>query len=176
MATPGLHAKLWNMYGATEAGCTYFVCEKGDEARLRDYPEGVPAGVPQSYVDVYVMRLVDDTADQLVPVATGEVGEICFGGGGQAGFLACGYWRRPDLTRAVFLNTKSYGRIYRTGDAGQWRNGEVVVCGRLDRQVKVHGVRIQPESIEAVLKRFKDSSGELPVKACLVVPTQHEPI
>ncbi len=179
LAAPGLHAKLWNMYGATEAGCTYFVCAKGDEARLRDYPEGVPAGVPQSYVDVYIMRLVDDNAaglaDPLVPVATGQIGEICFGGAGPAGFLARGYWRRPELTSKVFLNTKSYGRIYRTGDAGQWRSGEVVVCGRLDRQVKVHGVRIQPESIEAVLKRFKDSKGELPIKACLVVPTQHEP-
>lgn len=177
MATPGLHAKLWNMYGATEAGCTYFVCEKGDEARLLEHPEGVPAGVPQCYVDVFIMEesAGGDGTDPLSPVATGQVGEICFGGGGPAGFLARGYWRRQDLTDKVFIETKSYGRIYRTGDAGQWRNGEVVVCGRLDRQVKVHGVRTQPESIEAVLKRYS-IGGEMPIKACLVVPTQHEPI
>lgn len=177
LATPGLHAKLWNMYGATEAGCTYFACQKGDEARLRDYPDGVPAGVPQSYVDVFIMEETTggDLEDPLSPVKTGQVGEICFGGGGPAGFLAQGYWRRQDLTDQVFIDTRSYGRIYRTGDAGQWRNGEVIVCGRLDRQVKVHGVRTQPESIEAVLKRYV-VGGDMPIKACLVVPTQHQPV
>jgi acyl-coenzyme A synthetase/AMP-(fatty) acid ligase len=58
--TPGLNARLWNMYGATEAGCTYFVCKKGEEHRLAAYPEGVPAGVPQSYVDAYIMATADD--------------------------------------------------------------------------------------------------------------------
>ena len=67
MATPGLHAKLWNMYGATEAGCTYFACQKGEEHRLREYQEGVPAGVPQSYVDVFIMQSVDDANDPLAP-------------------------------------------------------------------------------------------------------------
>ena len=49
----------------------------------------------------------------------------------------------------------SYRRLYRTGDAGVWRDGVMMVAGRLDRQIKVRGVRIQPEEIEARLKRFR---------------------
>ena len=63
---------------------------KGDEARLRDYPDGVPAGVPQSYVDVFIMEeaIGGDVEDPLSPVKTGQVGEICFGGGDRLGFGA----------------------------------------------------------------------------------------
>lgn len=32
--------------------------------------------------------------------------------------LLAGYWRRDELTAEKFLDTLSYGRIYRTGDAG----------------------------------------------------------
>ena len=171
-AAPGLNARLWNMYGATEAGCTYFSCAKGEERKLAEFREGVPAGLPQSHVDVFIMRHDADgpAADALQPVPTGETGEICFGGGGDAGFLARGYWRQPLMTDEKFVRTR-YGRLYRTGDAGRWCGGQVVVEGRLDRQVKIRGVRIQPESIEAVVKRYADESGAMPVKACLVVPS-----
>lgn len=78
-------------YGATEAGCTYFSVSSKNHGTLRSYPgEGVPAGVPQAYVDVWVMASArEDLEDPLQPVATGIVGEICFGGGGE-GFLARG--------------------------------------------------------------------------------------
>lgn len=174
--TPGLHAKLWNMYGATEAGCTFFVCCKGDEEALRAYPTGVPAGIPQAYVDVWIMEeSSDDLLNPLKPVPTGKVGEICFGGGGQ-GFLARGYWKRDGLTAEKFVETGNHGLLYRTGDAGYWEGGVVLVSGRLDRQVKVRGVRIQPEGIEACLKRYIDSKGDMQLKAVLVVPSGTEPI
>ena len=178
----GLNATLWNMYGATEAGCTYFAASSGEADRLLGHPEGVPAGVPQCYVDVWIMRSSGDTGsrgdggvvdtdrppgggmvacgggggdhrpadpekDGLTPVPTGEFGEICFGGGGE-GFMARGYWNQPAMTAEKFVQTARYGRVYRTGDAGKWQDGQVVVKGRLDRQVKVRGVRIQPEEIE----------------------------
>ena len=184
----GVHATLWNMYGATEAGCAYFCVSSGQAGRLRAYPEGVPAGVPQAYVDVFVMAESDGKAEgnagcngteasdePLCPVPTGEVGEICFGGGGQ-GFLARGYWRRDDLTAEKFVHTRSYGRLYRTGDVGRWHDGQLLVAGRLDRQVKVRGVRIQPEEIEARLKRYMDRDGGMPIKACLTAPSTHEPV
>ena len=180
LAAPGLNARLWNMYGATEAGCTYFACQKEEDNSqwLAQHPIGVPAGVPQPYIDVYVMRHSSGAAssessgaliDELHPVPAGETGEICFGGGDDAGFLARGYWKKPELTGEKFLHTRSYGRLYRTGDVGRLRDGQIVVEGRLDRQVKIHGVRIQPESIEAVLKRYQTSSdATMPIKACFV--------
>lgn len=48
-----------------------------------------------------------------------------------------------------------FGRIYRTGDLGRLRNGTLEVLGRLDRQLKINGVRIEPGEIEAVLQRFR---------------------
>ena len=135
----GLEASLWNMYGATEAGCTYFVVSGTSDAdELRAYPEGVPAGVPQAYVDAFVMLATgdDDGDDPLQPLPSGEIGEICFGDGG-AGFMAVGYWRNAALTAKQFVLTKSFGRLYRTGDAGKFEGGQLHVSGRLDRQVKV---------------------------------------
>jgi len=142
----GLRAKLWNMYGATEAGCTYFVVGPGEEDSLHSFPEGVPAGVPQAYVDAHVMS---DFDGMLKPVATGETGEICFGGGGK-GFMAVGYWRRDDLTAEKFVDTEEFGRLYRTGDAGRWQNGVLVVAGRLDRQIKVSEVLSSPSCTKVI--------------------------
>ena len=76
----------------------------------------------------------DPDTGGLTPVPTGEMGEICFGGGGR-GFMAVGYWNQSAMTAEKFIDTQRYGRIYRTGDAGRWQDGQVVVKGRLDRQV-----------------------------------------
>mgnify|MGYP002630715235 CR=1 FL=1 len=173
LSAPGVGARLWNMYGATEAGCTYFVLGPGEKERLAAFPEGVPAGLPQSYVDVWVMKASEEGL--LSPVQCGEVGEICFGGGGE-GFLARCYWHNEELTAEKFVETREFGRLYRTGDAGSWQDGQLLVRGRLDRQVKVHGVRIQPEAIEACLKRFLGGDGTAPVVGCLVVPCTQEPV
>ncbi|CAE7884834.1 srfAB, partial [Symbiodinium necroappetens] len=73
----------------------------------------------------------------------GEAGEICFGG-----VLAARYWQRLELTAAKFVPTEDFGRIYRTGDLGRFREGALEVVGRLDRQLKVNGVRVEPGEIE----------------------------
>ena len=73
-----------------------------------------------------------------------EDGEIC----ARSNHVLKGYWNQPELTSRQFLQTERYGRIYRTGDAGFWQGSELVVNGRLDRQVKVRGIRIQPEEIK----------------------------
>jgi acyl-CoA synthetase (AMP-forming)/AMP-acid ligase II len=189
-----------------QAGCTYCALRAGDDAdgaRLATFAEGVPAGVPQAYVDVWVMRV--GGGGELEPAPAGTPGEVCFGGGGE-GFMAVGYWRNQPLTDEKFVHS-GRGRLYRTGDAGEWRGGQLCVLGRLDRQVKVRGVRIQPEEVEARrtachtipcdptashaiashgvhtrvrcqarLKRFAAADGSQPVAACLVVPSAREPV
>jgi aryl carrier-like protein len=55
--------------------------------------------------------------------------------------------------------------IYRTGDLGRWRpDGMLEVLGRIDDEIKINGVRIQPAEVERVL------SGHPLVYACTVIP------
>jgi hypothetical protein len=68
--------------------------------------------------------------------------------------LAIGYWNRGDLTAQQFVTDRTGLRWYRTGDRGRWcEDGQLEHLGRLDRQLKLRGFRIEPAEIEAVLRR-----------------------
>ncbi|GAA1971994.1 condensation domain-containing protein [Catenulispora subtropica] len=103
-----------------------------------------PIGRPIGGVRAYVL----DAAGRLVP--RGAAGELCLAGAG----LADGYLGRPDLTAERFeADPYGGGLMYRTGDRARWRRDEPVLefLGRLDRQLKVRGVRIEPGEVEAVV-------------------------
>jgi acyl carrier protein len=84
-------------------------------------------------------------------VPVGVAGEIYSGGAG----LAAAYFRAQELTADRFVTREIAGRstrVYRTGDLGYWRpDGTAVYLGRVDRQVKVHGYRIELDEVEARL-------------------------
>ncbi|HZF07491.1 MAG TPA: condensation domain-containing protein, partial [Thermoanaerobaculia bacterium] len=86
----------------------------------------------------------------------GAAGELCLAGAG----LARGYWGRPDLTAERFVPDGVGGvvcpgsRIYRTGDlARSLPDGRLALLGRIDRQVKVRGFRVELEEVERALDR-----------------------
>ncbi|CAE8611260.1 unnamed protein product [Polarella glacialis] len=137
-------ARLHNGYNPTEsAACTWYrVPATGLDLQL--YPTNVPAGIPQPGVSVYIMAA--DKPSELLQLGEGEEGEILLGG-----LLSEGYWRRPELTADKFVQSKLFGRLYHTGDKGKWVDGQLLTLGRIDRQVKIRGVRVEPEEVEAVL-------------------------
>jgi amino acid adenylation domain-containing protein len=138
-----LGADLQNLYGPTEAAidATSWPCRAGIGE------SSVPIGRPITNLRVYLT----DARMRLVPA--GVPGELCIGGVG----LARGYLGRPDATAERFVPDPfgglPGGRLYRTGDLARHRpGGELEYLGRIDRQLKIRGVRIEPQEIEMRLR------------------------
>ncbi len=73
-------------------------------------------------------------------------------------FLSGGYWRDDEGTRAAFETIKVDGlftlRCYSTGDWGVRRHGRLYCSGRIDRQIKIHGERIELGEIDFRLRQL----------------------
>src|SRR5690606_31199170 len=138
---PGL--EIWNTYGPTE--CAIDVTAHPVDPAQEQGP--IPIGRPISGMRVMVL----DASGELAPL--GVPGELYVGGPG----VARGYLGRPALSAERFV-PDPYGaggrRLYRTGDLVRWgEDGSLRYLGRLDDQIKINGVRIEPAEIEAVLER-----------------------
>lgn len=94
--------------------------------------------------------------DQLHVQPEGFPGDIWIGGRG----VSPGYLNRPDLNADVFRTSPHGGEpMYRTGDRGVWRDGELHYLGRTDNQVKIRGVRIELEEIERAIAQHPSITG-----------------
>ncbi|MEU1513048.1 amino acid adenylation domain-containing protein [Streptomyces sp. NPDC005811] len=142
----GPQVALWNTYGPTE--CSIDVTAQPVDPGQSSGP--VPIGRPLTGMRVLVLGPAGE------PVPLGTPGELYAGGPG----VARGYLGRPDLTAERFVPDPygpAGGRLYRTGDLVRWRSDRTLeYLGRLDHQVKVNGVRIEPAEIEAALTAHPD--------------------
>jgi amino acid adenylation domain-containing protein len=146
-----LPAELHNLYGPTEAAVdvTAWACERQGARRF------VPIGRPIFNTTIHIL---DET---LAPVPIGVPGELCIGGVQ----VARGYLGQPELTAERFVpdpfRDVPGARLYRTGDlARHGPDGVIEFLGRLDDQVKIAGVRIEPGEIEAILLAEQESVRE----------------
>ena len=133
--------RFHNWYGPTETT----VCVTGAELAGR-WERPLPIGKPLPECTAYVL------SDDLEPCPPGAPGELCIGGPQ----LARGYLNRPAETAERFIPDPFSGvpgaRLYRTGDRVAWpEDGDLAFLGRLDRQVKISGQRVEIGEIEAVL-------------------------
>jgi hypothetical protein len=138
-------ARILNMYGPTE---TTIWSTTHELDRERDIKGGtISIGRPIANTTLQIM----DRRGQPVPI--GVPGELWIGGDG----VAVGYLGQPELTAERFVEYADRGRFYRTGDRVRWRaDGTVDFLGRMDRQVKILGHRVEPDEIESVLSRHPE--------------------
>ena len=85
--------------------------------------------------------------------------------------MSSGYWQRPDLTAMNFVQHPELGLLYRTGDLGKWQRSQLVVLGRIDRQVKIRGCRVELLELELTLRQLV-----LIVAVLNVLPWQHREV
>lgn len=138
-----------NAYGPSEGTITATSFQP-HEATLLD--QVVPVGSPWPHVET----LVASGQFQLAPI--GVDGELLLGGGS----LARGYLGRPALTAEKFIphpNSNQPGaRLYRTGDRVRWIAGTthkvLAFRGRVDHQIKLRGLRIEPQEIARVIGEY----------------------
>ncbi len=146
-----------NLYGPTETTLAKF-CYR--------VPKQIPPGVQRVGQPLPgAQALVMNERQQLCGV--NEPGEIVM----RTPFRTRGYINAIDEQRQRFITNPFTGErsdvLYRTGDLGRYcSDGNLLVMGRLDQQVKVRGVRIEPGEVTAVLAEHPE------VQACAVVARQ----
>ena len=135
-------ATLYNEYGPTESSvwASVHVCDEQENS------PSVPIGQPAPHVQLFVV----DRKGRWCP--PGIAGEIVIAGKG----VAQGYLANFEATAAAFKpaphDWSCEGITYRTGDLGRWNDhGALEFLGRLDRQVKVGGQRMELGEIEAAI-------------------------
>ncbi|MDX7999530.1 amino acid adenylation domain-containing protein [Xenorhabdus sp. Reich] len=158
-------AQLINMYGTTEttlARVYHRVTEKDAQSAL------IPAGKP---IDDTTIMIVDEQGES---VPAGSVGEIWI----STPFMSAGYLLpqtdvpqtealQAEASQAEAAPTKNTLRfitpekgalagqpVYRTGDVGRMdEQGNLILLGRNDFQVKINGQRLETAEIESLLEQ-----------------------
>ena len=147
--------RIYNFYGPTETTiyCSSAVLAERSTggSRIDGMPlvrrgNGCNIGRPIWNVRAYILD------KRMRPVPPGISGEICVGGVG----VARGYLNNPALTAVQFVcdhfSSDPADRLYKTGDLGRFLpDGNIEFLGRMDSQIKIRGLRIEPQGIEAVL-------------------------
>ncbi len=141
--------EMFNEYGPTEAVVGCMIHQVTPEELDSDQPD-VPIGVPAPGVTLHI---VDDAG---APVPAGVAGELLISAPG----LTAGYLDAPVDGESPFIDFASSSlvdggaavRAYRSGDLVRLIDDNTAVYhGRLDEQVKVGGIRLEPAEVEEAL-------------------------
>ncbi|MER5643541.1 amino acid adenylation domain-containing protein [Streptosporangium sp. NPDC002524] len=156
------HTRFHNWYGPTETT----VCVVGTELS-GTWERSLPIGYPLRGCRAHVL----DEDMRECPV--GVPGELYIGGPQ----VSRGYLGLPGMTAERFVpdpfdalpGSLPGARLYRTGDHVAWQeDGRIAFMGRLDRQVKIQGQRVEIGEVESVVRAHPevtqavvDAPGEL---------------
>jgi amino acid adenylation domain-containing protein len=165
---------LVNRYSISETqAVSYYFIDKQTEIK----EDRIPVGYPLEGNEILLLGGDGNELD------ANQIGEIAV----KSPYLALGYWRRPELTRAKFMPDPQGGkvRIYLTGDLGYMLpDGCLVHVGRKDFQRKIRGHRVDLSEIEVALLEIPfikqvavvagdDSRGDWRLVAYIVLEPRH---
>ncbi len=166
--------EMWNLYGPTET-VTWISGHRVAAAPADAGPEdGFSAPIGHALANTLLLVRGEDGRI----LGPGEAGEVWIGGAN----VARGYRGNPALTEERFQPVGPRGeRCYRTGDLAEWNTETgLLYLGRNDEQIKVHGIRIEPQEVESALLReprvaataatwFNTPDGSRAIMAAIVV-------
>ncbi|MGE5343498.1 MAG: amino acid adenylation domain-containing protein [Candidatus Omnitrophota bacterium] len=154
--TIGDRVQLVNLYGATETTMikSYYVIQPSDVSKER-----IPIGTAMRGCRIMVCDETMKICDPLV------VGEIYI----RTPFRTFGYYNDAPATAEKFIPNPLTGDpddlLFKTGDLGKLLpDGNIDLLGRIDRQVKIRGIRIEPEGIENVLGQHPSVNEAIVIK------------
>lgn len=148
-------AEIVNTYGPTES--TVAVTGITVTSELNEKYQPLPVGREKEGTWILIMGQDGNCLQEE------EKGEIVIAGD----TVSAGYWNNKRMTEEKFGSIEIQGKnvpCYRTGDQGYKKDGFLFYSGRIDRQVKLHGYRIELDDIENNLMKLPD------VKQAAVIP------
>ncbi len=130
-------ARIFNCYGPTEIT----VASNNKELTRAKF---VTVGKPQLNVKEFI---VDSDGNEL---PAGVLGELYIGGLG----VGRGYNNLDEMTHERFIHYHGT-LVYRSGDYAKWLpDGDVVILGRTDHQIKLRGLRIELGEVEHAIASY----------------------
>jgi len=134
------NARIYNQYGPSEATVGVSIKELSGAERIT-------AGKPMGNCRLYVLD------KWMNPLPVGGYGNLYIGGE----CVGRGYRKQPELTAQYFLESPfvTGERIYNTGDMAGWTaDGEIMLAGRTDSQVKLRGLRVELQEVVSCMESF----------------------
>ena len=129
--------RLINSYGPTEITVS---------SNMADLTNATTVTVGKPLYN-YREWIVDTDLNPLPALVTGE---LLIGGYG----VSAGYVGLPEKTAESFIEYEGE-RVYRTGDLAKWdKNGNVMILGRMDSQVKIRGLRVELTEITEIMEKL----------------------
>ncbi|MDD3303554.1 MAG: amino acid adenylation domain-containing protein [Clostridia bacterium] len=130
-------AKIYDGYGPTEITVW-------SSAKLINEESDINIGKALPNMKSFIL----DSNNELLPINV--VGELCIGGKG----VSTGYFNNIEATKKSFVDFDGE-TVYKTGDLAYYNfSGDLVYVGRKDSQIKLHGLRIEIEEIETIIRRY----------------------
>ena len=141
----GQRSRFFNLYGQTETTGLVSIYE------VTQLPPKKPTSVPVGRAIPHTDLLVLDEKRREVTV--GESGELYV----RSPSLMLGYLNDPDLAQQKLVSDPLFAhadaKLCRTGDRARWlSSGDLEILGRLDRQIKIGGRRLELGEVESDLQ------------------------